>query len=512
MLRLALPVLAEQLLGVLVGFVDMALAGHVLKTDAHIAAMGSLAYLMWLLFTLFASVAIGATAVLALLTGGGEQSEAAHASNQALLLGVLLAAPITLLYGFGGTSLANVLQLEGEAAALAGRYLFIIAFSVPLVAVQRVGIASLRGAGETVSGFVAMTTVNILNAAISYGLVTGWGPLPNLGWDGLAIGTAASHFVGGVMIIACLLLGRAGLSLRWQGLRPDMAMIRRLLRIGIPGGVDSLAILMCHLWYLSIINALGTTAAAAHGLGVRIESLAYLPGTAFQVAAATLAGQCLGAGDPQRARHAVWTALVCGGVVMCLAGALFAFGGHWFMLLFLGTNGTDIAVVTRQLLKIVAVSMPAFAITMILTGGLRGAGDTRWPLAITFVGYLLVRIPGAYLLAWNALMIPGVEIPLPTGVHGAWIAMVVDTFVRAALVLARYWHGGWTRPQHYRLPHHLRRRGLCRHHCQPGGRARLLRHDDSLHGVPQRAGLPAVGPESSRRINRLLAAVQEQRV
>lgn len=447
MLSLALPVLAEQLLGVLVGFVDMALAGHVLKTDAHIAAMGSLAYLMWLLFTLFAAVAIGATAVVARLTGGGMRTEAARASNQALLLGVLLAIPITVLYGFGGTSLAAVLQLEGEAASLAGRYLFIIAFSVPLVAMQRVGIASLRGAGDTVSGFVAMTTVNILNALISYGLVTGWGPFPNLGWDGLAIGTATSHIVGGVIIIACLVVGRAGLKFQWRGLRPNMAMIRRLLRIGIPGGIDALAILMCHLWYLSIINALGTTAAASHGLGIRIESLAYLPGTAFQVAAATLAGQLLGAGEPQRARRAVWTALICGGVVMCVAGALFAFGGQWFMLLFLGTNGTDIAVMTRQLLKIVAVSMPALAITMILTGGLRGAGDTRWPLAITFIGYLLVRIPGAYFLAWNGLTIPGLDITVPAGVHGAWIAMVVDTFVRASLVLARYWHGGWTRIQ-----------------------------------------------------------------
>ncbi|MCA9269122.1 MAG: hypothetical protein KDA41_11660, partial [Planctomycetales bacterium] len=88
MLRLALPVLAEQLLGVMVGYVDMALAGHVLKTDAHIAAMGSLAYLMWLLFTLFASAAIGATAVVGRLTGAQETRQASHAANQAMLFGL----------------------------------------------------------------------------------------------------------------------------------------------------------------------------------------------------------------------------------------------------------------------------------------------------------------------------------------------------------------------------------------------------------------------------------------
>ena len=448
MLALALPVMAEQLLGVMVGFVDMALAGHVFKTDAHIAAMGSLAYLLWLLFTLFASVAIGATAVVARLVGAGNRKEAAHASNQAFLLAVAMSIPITLLYGLGGGMLARLLQLEGAAAELAGRYLLIVALSVPLVAVRQVGIASLRGAGDTVSGFVAMTIVNILNALVSFVLATGWGPFPNLGWNGLAIGTAAANAVGGALIFGCLVLGRAGLTLRLSALRPDIAMIRRVLRIGVPGGIDSLAILLCHLWYLSIINALGTTAAAAHGLGIRIESLAYLPGTAFQVAAATMAGQSLGARDPSRARHSVWTALMCGGLVMTAAGFLFAYLGGVFTWAFLGSSTSLIACMTRELLQIVAASMPALAMTMILTGGLRGAGDTRWPLAITFAGYLLVRIPGAYFFAWGEIPIPGTSVVIPAwgwGVHGAWIVMVADTLLRAALVFARYLHGGWTR-------------------------------------------------------------------
>ena len=448
MLTLALPVMAEQLLGVMVGFVDMAIAGHVLQSDAHIAAMGSLAYLMWLLFTLFASVAIGATAVVARLVGAGKREEAAHASNQAFLLAIGISVPITLLYGLGGVTLARILQLEGAAAELAGRYLLIVATSVPLVAVQQVGIASLRGAGDTVSGFVAMTVVNFLNAFASFTLATGWGPFPNLGWDGLAIGTASAHGVGGMLILGCLLWGRAGLKLRLTALRPDVTMIRRVLRIGIPGGIDSLSILMCHLWYLAIINALGTTSAAAHGLGVRIESSAYLPGAAFQVAAATMAGQSLGANDPTRARHAVWTALMCGGTVMTSAGFLFAYCGNVFTWVFLGSSESMIAQITEELMRIVALSMPALAVTMILTGGLRGAGDTRWPLAITFAGYLLVRIPGAYFLAWSEIPIPWTSLSISAaglGVHGAWMAMVLDTFVRASLVFARYANGGWTR-------------------------------------------------------------------
>lgn len=448
MLRLALPVLAEQLLGVMVGYVDMALAGHILKDDVYIAAMGSLAYLMWLLFSLFAAVAIGATAVVARLVGSGKQADAAHAANQALVLGIALSVPITLLYGLGGNTLATWLQLEGDAALYAGRYLSIIAWTVPLVAVQRVGIAALRGAGDTVSGLLAMILVNVVNIFVSLSLVTGWGPFPNLGWDGLAIGTAVAGGIGGLVILVYLAAGRAGLPLRIAQLRPDIPMIRRLLRIGIPGGLDILAILLCHLWYVSIINSISTTAAAAHGLGVRIESLAYLPGTAFQVAAATMAGQYLGAGDTLRARRGVWMALLAGGGVMTAAAILFFFHGGLFTMLFLGTQVSPVASLTINLMKIVAISLPFLAMAMILTGALRGAGDTRVPLLITFVGYLLIRIPGAYFLAWESVPLPLTDIVLPganLGVAGAWIAMVADTVVRSLLVLARFRQGGWMR-------------------------------------------------------------------
>jgi putative MATE family efflux protein len=431
-----------------VGYVDMALTGHILKTEAHIAAMGTLAYLMWFLVSLFAAAAIGATAVVARCVGEGKPQLAALASNQALLLSMVIAVPATLLCVFGGTQLAEQLALQGTAAELAGRYLLVFAWSVPLIAIQRVGIASLRGAGDTISGLVAMTLVNVVNLVLGLALVTGWGPFPNLGWDGLALGAAIGNAVGGLIILGCLVAGRAGLPLRADQLRPHGEMLRRLWRIGLPGGIDTMAILFCHLWYLRIINSVGLLDAAAHGLGVRIESLAYLPGSAFQVAAGTMAGQFLGAGDPQRARHGVWLAVWWGGGIMSLAGLVLYFQGGWLTWLFLGTESTPVAQLTIALLKIVAVAMPPFALVSVLNGALRGAGDTRMPLAITFIGYLLVRIPGAYFLAWDVIQLPVLGVTLPGlgwGVTGAWIAMIADTVVRSILVYWRFQHDGWTR-------------------------------------------------------------------
>ena len=448
MLRLALPALAEQLLAVLVGFVDMGLTGHILQTDAHVAAMGSIAYLMWLLFSLFAALSIGATAVVSRLIGEQRPQSASLAANQAILLALLLSLPVMLLYGAGGGAVARLLQLEGDSAELAARYLAWLAWVAPLVAVQAVGVAALRGAGDTVSGFLAMGTLNLVNMALSFVLVTGWGPFPELGWDGLAIGTTAAHAVGGLIILGYLLRGRAGLRLQPAEMSPNRDMIARLVRVGLPGGVDVLTILFCHLWYLSIVNAVGTVAAAAHGLGVRIESLAYLPGTAFQIASATMAGQFLGAGDIARARRGAWACCLTGGGFMTVAGLLFFFQGRFFALLFLGDADTPVAVLTADLLQIVAVSMPSLALSMILTGALRGAGDTRWPLAITLCGYLLIRIPGAYWLAWDEIALPLVGTTVAgfgLGAVGAWYAMAADVVFRSLLVTVRFLQGGWTR-------------------------------------------------------------------
>ncbi len=243
-----------------------------------------------------------------------------------------------------------------------------------------------------------------------------------------------------------LILGRRGLRLQWSQLRFDRHWIGRLLRVGLPGGIDQTAIVCCHLWFLSIINSLGTLPAAAHGLGVRIESLAYLPGAAFQVAAATMAGQFLGAGDERRASRSVLMALAVGGGLMCSAGLAFFFFGQQLTQLFLGSQTAETASVTVQLLKIVAIAMPAFALGTILTGGLRGAGDTRWPLVFTFIGFLLVRIPLAYFLAWDEIVLPGLGWHIQgmsLGVVGAWYAMLLDCCVRAVMVGWRFQHGGW---------------------------------------------------------------------
>jgi putative MATE family efflux protein len=338
------------------------------------------------------------------------------------------------------------MQLEGKAAELAERYLWILTPVIPVIMLEQIGVACLRGAGDTVSGFIAKSIVNVVNVIVSTLLVLGPGSIPKLGWEGLAIGAACGHGLGGLLVLVFLVRGKAGLRIELAGMRPDKELIRRLWRIGMPGGCDVLAVLCCHFVYLAIINGLGVEAAAAHGLGVQIEALAYLPCYAFHVAASTMTGQLLGAGDPRRASRSAIEACFVGGAMLTAAAFVFYFAGIWLAGFFTGDVNDPTAMAAGKLLKIVAFSTPPLAIVMVLTGALRGAGDTRWPLVVTFVGLIGVRLPLACLFAWESLHLPGLEITitgLGLGVAGAWCAMVIDVVLRSILLVYRFWQGRW---------------------------------------------------------------------
>lgn len=432
LLRLALPVLAEQLLIMLVVYSDAIITGHYFG-DAELAAINLLNYVMWFLTSLWLLVSIGSTALVARFVGAGDWDMARRVTNQSYLVGILLSVVATIAGMLFCDDAIRLLQLEDTAANRAIAYLWIFLPVLPASMIEVIGIACLRGAGDTVTGLIVMVAVNVVNIAVSWPLALGLFGLPEYGWTGLAIGTATGHLVGGLLTLAILVRGRSGLKLTWRSLVPEMPLVRRVCRIGVPGGLDVLTIISLQLWFVAIVNQLGDLAAAAHGIAIRVESLAYLPGLAFEVAATTLVGQYLGAGDHRRASRSVWMALLVGGGIIVAAGVTFFTFSVPLVDLFVNAEHTDVVETAAPLLRIVALGMPALAIHMMLTGALRGAGDTRWPLLFTIIGYLGVRIPLAYLFAqtWG------------WGVEGAWYAMLADLYVRCTLVSYRFLHGGW---------------------------------------------------------------------
>jgi putative MATE family efflux protein len=449
MLWLTAPVLAEQILHLLVGFVDLWLTGNYLPGQAYVAAMTLMIYALWLIGNSFGLVALGSTAMIARFVGARDYALANRVMNQSLSSGILLSAGLMAVFLPLADHFAPLMGLSGTAADAATRYLVIELTVLPAIMVERVGIACLRGAGDMASGLAVMAVVNVINMITSYALCVGVGPFPELGWTGIALGTATGHVAGALILLALLACGRAGFHLRPSLLRPDYRMIRRILKIGIPGGVDVIAVSICHLIYLRIVLALGNQAAAAHGVAIQVEALGYMPGGAFQISAATLAGQYLGARDFVRARRSVVMACAVATTVMGAAGIVFYVAATPLAAFFLkGPENAAVIPLAARLLRIVAYAMPPLALMMVLVGALRGAGDTRWPLMLNLLGVVVIRVPLAIYLAYETITIPFVGYAIAgagLGVVGAWYGAIADIGIRCLLLILRFRHDAWQR-------------------------------------------------------------------
>ncbi|WZO97135.1 MATE family efflux transporter [Isosphaeraceae bacterium EP7] len=437
--RLAGPVLVEQVSLYFVGLSDTVLTGRMFS-ESHLAAVTVSSYLIWVVSAVMSIVSVGATALVARMVGGGDWSGANSIARQAVGMSLIVGLMV-LIVGIGGsTTVIDAMNLEGETAERAALFLRIVLLSAPLIACTSAGLACLRGAGDTRTGMWVMVLVDVLNIGLSWGLIGGFGPLPALGFAGIAAGTAISESIGGLIILAVLAAGRSGLSLTTSGMIPRLESTRRLLRISLPAAGESLTSVGCQLWFVGLINRLGPTATAAHGVAIRCEAMAFLTISAFAVAASTLTGQSLGAGRPDLAARAVRLSWFAGVTTLSAMGVFLYWQAPNLFDLFLGGRQSEVTREGVTVLRIVVFAMPALATLNVLNGALRGAGDTRWPWLVVILGCLFVRIPLTYLFT-----LPESSGGMGLGLAGAWYAMLLDLWVRSAIVTARFLQGGWKR-------------------------------------------------------------------
>jgi putative MATE family efflux protein len=412
------------------------------------AAQTTAGYLAWFISSYTVLVSVGSTALVARFTGAGNRAAAVHATNQAILLAAGLGLAGTAAGLAGLEALIAALQLRGPAGDFAVAYLRPLLALLAFQVIESGGIACLVGAGDTRTGLYVMTGVALVNLPLAWALCLGLGPLPPLGFVGIALGTALSHVLGGLTILAILARGRSGLRLHARLLWPNADLLRRLLRVSVPAGIDSLSVVVGQLWFLSIVNRLGDVAGGAHGIALQWEALAYLSGAAFGTAAMTLVGQNLGAGRPDLAARSGWTAFALGCGVMSFMGVVFyVLADPMFALFCPDPAQRRVIDAGVPVLRLVAFAMPALACAIVFTSALRGAGDTRVPVLFTWVGFLGVRIPLAYFLA-----LPRVDLgPLGAwpgcglGLFGAWLAMFADLLVRGTFFVWRFAGGAWQR-------------------------------------------------------------------
>jgi putative MATE family efflux protein len=410
------------------------------------AAQTTAIYLAWLISGYTVLVSVGSTALVARFIGAGDRQAAIRVTNQSILLAVAFGVLGTVLGLVGLEGLVWLLRLRGDAAGFAADYLRPFVILLTFQVIESVGIACLIGAGDTRTGFFVLGGVALLNLPLAWGLFLGLGPLPEYRFVGIALGTAISHTIGGLVVLVILSVGRYGLRLHWKYLWPDWGLIRRVLRVSVPAGIDSFTIMFGHLWFLSIVNQLGDTASSAHGIALGWEALSFLSGAAFGTAAMTLVGQNLGAGRPDRASRSGWIAYGLGCGMMCLMGAVFfTFAREMFEFFCPHPEQRTIVEAGVPVLRLQAFAEPALASVIIFLSALRGAGDTRVPVILNCIGLMGVRIPLSYVFTLDRLDLgpAGTWPGLHMGLFGAWLAMFADLVVRGIFFLSRFASGRW---------------------------------------------------------------------
>jgi putative MATE family efflux protein len=460
--RLALPVILSNVLISLVNVVDIFMVGRL--GPLEIAAVGMATSVRMLVLIGIMSVTAGAMALAAQAYGARDARALSHVARQSLSLTVLLALLLSAVGWALAEPLLGALNSGGDpqAAALGAEYVQILFLGTVLLALNLVLNSLMQGAGDTMTPLYITAGANVLNILFNYLFMFGPGPLPALGVAGAAVGTLIARFVASVIGLLILYSGRNPVHILPGSYRPDWAMFRDILAIGVPSGLQGVARNGAQVLLLGIVTstAAGTYGAAALAIGLQIESLAFMPGLAISVAATSLVGQALGTWDPQEARRRGDTAIILGVLVMSLAAVpIFVLAPQILRLFDPSAHPTVVAAGTSYL-RINALFLPLLAVAMVTNGTLRGAGDTRPGLVGTVIGRCIIVVPLAHLLA----------LTLDFGVVGVWWALCVGTTIQALWVALRWrgtrWQGVALRKtalyrQHLReLPERVQRRFL----------------------------------------------------
>ena len=430
--QLAWPVMISNLLQTLTTTVDVIMVGALgTEAPAAVAAVGFGGQFIFLFFSVMISVSAGTIALVARAIGSNDLQEADRVLKQSLVLGAILSIPLTfvgfvfaepILAGFGAAP---------DVVALGSAYIRIISLVVFFQFIGFLGSAALRGAGDTVTPLWIGVLVNVVNFGINVNLIFGNRVVPRLGVPGAAIGTSISYVIGALFLLVILVRGRHRLQLHLRGEWVHFDTVKRIFRIGWPAALEQILLQVAFLVWVGMVIVFGTEVLAAHQIGLRIQSFAFMPGFGFAIAATALVGQNLGARQPQTAEKSGWEAAKWSVAVMSvIALGIFGFAEP-IARAFIG----DPVVVSYSVtfIRIHAVSIPAVGVFFAIDGALRGAGDTRFPLMTSLSGMYIIRLPLSALFGFV----------LGWGIVGIWIPLVIEYYYRAAVIGNHFRHGKW---------------------------------------------------------------------
>ena len=427
--ELAWPTVLAGAMQTLVRWVDLKMVGDLgVEAVAGVAAAG---HVYWLIQSVVMAVTTGLVALIARATGAHDARLADATLRQGIVLGTAFGV-LSMLAALPFLELAiEIYGVERGVVTSGADYLvWLLLGNVPFTLVFVFG-SALRAAGDSRTPLWIGLVGNALNVFLNWVLIYGQLGMPALGVAGAGIASSLAMLAQVLLFWPMWTRGLLRLQPTDQSFAPDLGLWRRLVRIGYPAALEGVLWHVGLFGFMRIMSDYGTAEFTAYQIGAQVLALAYLPGSGFAMAASTLVGQHLGDREPERAASSGWRSLLLSVASMSALGVLLIAMAwpiaRWFI------DDDAVIALTVDFIWIMGIAQPLMAVEFTLGGALRGAGDTRFPLLVIFVGLFAFRLLPATVFAYA----------LGAGIQVVWCALLLDYGVKAVLLIARFQRRRW---------------------------------------------------------------------
>ena len=425
--QITLPAVFDLLAQTLIMALDMKMVSSLGPSAISSVGVGTAG--MYALIPALIAVATGTTALLSRAYGADNKLDGKKAFAQSFFIAFPLGIILTLIFLLFSEQIIN---LVGNAKdmnlgdAILYQNMTVIGF--PFLGVSIATFYAFRAMGENKIPMIGNTLALVLKIILNFLLVY----LFKWGIFGAALSTTLTRLFSAIFSIYLVFWSKKNwISLELKDLKFDYFTSKRILKVGIPAAVEQLGLRIGMLIFEMMVISLGNLSYAAHKIALTAESISFNLGFAFSFAASALVGQELGKGSSQKALKDGYICTIIAMIVMSTFGLLFFIMPQFLVSLF--TNDKDVIELSTMALKIVSICQPFSGASMVLAGALRGAGDTKSVLQITYLGIFLIRIPITYLF---------LDV-LNLGLAGAWIVMTIDLAIRSSLAFYIFRRGKW---------------------------------------------------------------------
>lgn len=425
--RLAGPNIISNILFVSISFAHLWIISPLGSRASAAVVTGS--RIQFLLMAAAMALSIATTAVVARAWGANEKDEASAATTSSLSLALIIALTLSLPTYIFAPAIVSIFGLDEQTEIMAVDYIRPVAIFNFAFALTLTMSTAMRAISDVIRPLRFAAASTVLSIVFSYVLTRGTLSYEGMGIVGIPIGTGIAQLLI-VLYFMCLWALRRYELTPIKGTALDGRRLKQLLKIGAPAAIEQMIIQLSFIVFMVMIGAYGTPAFAAYGIGITILSVCIVIGLGFGAASSTLSGQSLGAGNEEEARASGWAAMRLAIASMAVIATLI-YLSRGFLAALLSTD-PETQALTEYFILILAIIQPLMAIEFAIGGALRGAGDTRYPLYISFIGMILGRLVIGYIV-----FLAGGSIQLMYGI------IIIDYLLKTTLLILRFRGNKW---------------------------------------------------------------------